>query len=148
MAASSTVQKYRSRVLETPGPDPSTIRQHYVSKLAFETDPSDVYHDLQNGETGFIVIDARLKDDFAEGHIPGAMSLPYRTIDSETTAKLPTDKLLVVYCWSPACNAATKAAVRLAGLGFAVKEMIGGIQYWRREGYPVEGTDPRSERIG
>ncbi|MDR7315693.1 rhodanese-like domain-containing protein [Brevibacillus nitrificans] len=49
-------------------------------------------------------------------------------------------QLLVVYCWSPACNGATKGAAKLAALGFRVKEMIGGMEYWRREGNPVEGT--------
>ena len=42
------------------------------------------------------------------------------------------------YCYSPACDAATKAAVKLTELGFSVKEMIGGIQYWNEEGYPVQ----------
>src|SRR5207245_11627846 len=59
---------------------------------------------------------------------------------------------VVVYCWGPACNAATKAAVRLAALGFRVKEMIGGIEYWDREGYGVEGSkaqrkDRKSTRL-
>jgi rhodanese-related sulfurtransferase len=53
---------------------------------------------------------------------------------------LPKEKVIVVYCWGVACNAATKAAMRLSALGFRVKEMIGGIEYWRREGGPVEGT--------
>jgi rhodanese-related sulfurtransferase len=50
--------------------------------------------------------------------------------------------VLVVYCWGPGCNAATKAAAKLASLGFQVKEMIGGLEYWRREGYPVDGYAP------
>jgi rhodanese-related sulfurtransferase len=49
--------------------------------------------------------------------------------------------VVVTYCWGPGCNAATKGAARLAALGFRVKEMIGGIEYWRREGHPVEGTE-------
>ena len=48
--------------------------------------------------------------------------------------------MLVTYCWGSACNASTKAAARLAALGFQVKEMIGGLEYWRLEGCPVEGT--------
>jgi 3-mercaptopyruvate sulfurtransferase SseA len=49
----------------------------------------------------------------------------------------------VVYCWSATCNAATKAAGRLSALGIQVKEMIGGLDAWIREGYPVEGDLPR-----
>jgi rhodanese-related sulfurtransferase len=44
-----------------------------------------------------------------------------------------------VYCWGPGCNGATKAAMQLSALGFPVKEMIGGMEYWaERERYPVE----------
>lgn len=45
---------------------------------------------------------------------------------------------MVTYCWGPGCNGATRAALTLARLGFEVREMIGGIEYWIREGLPVE----------
>jgi rhodanese-related sulfurtransferase len=47
---------------------------------------------------------------------------------------------IVTYCWGPGCNSSTKAALKLASLGFKVKEMIGGLEYWRHEGLPIEGT--------
>ena len=50
----------------------------------------------------------------------------------------------MVYCWGVSCNSSTKAAARLAGLGVQVKEMIGGIEYWLREGHDTEGTVPRT----
>ncbi|MGZ4123683.1 MAG: rhodanese-like domain-containing protein, partial [Tumebacillaceae bacterium] len=50
------------------------------------------------------------------------------------------DTVFVVYCWGPACNGATKAAARLSELGYRVKEMLGGIEYWRKEGNPVAGA--------
>ena len=129
-----------SFVLETPAAAPDATRLHYSGKLAYETDPSDVNADLENGLRAFVLVDARSKEDFDERHIPGAMNVPYRTITAETTKNLSKDKLVVVYCWGPGCNAATKAAVRLAALGFRVKEMIGGIEYWDKEGYGVEGS--------
>jgi len=129
-----------SFVLETPAAEPDATRLHYYGKLSYETDPSDVHTDLENGARGFVLVDARGKEAFDERHIPGAMSMPYRTISAETTKSLSKDKLFVVYCWGPGCNAATKAAVRLAALGFRVKEMIGGIEYWQKEGYPTEGS--------
>ena len=77
--------------------------------------------------------------EYAVSHVPGALHLPHIAISAATTAALPHDKLLVVYCWGPGCNGATKAAMQLSALGFAVKEMIGGIEYWEeRERYPVE----------
>ena len=45
---------------------------------------------------------------------------------------------VVTYCWGPGCNGATRAALALARLGYPVREMLGGIEYWTREGFPVE----------
>ena len=60
------------------------------------------------------------------------------TIDAEVAASLP-EGLLVVYCWGPGCNGAHKAAAALSAHGRQVKEMIGGFEYWAREGQPIEG---------
>jgi len=46
----------------------------------------------------------------------------------------------VTYCDGVFCNASTKAAARLAALGFRVKEMLDGMNGWKAEGYPVEET--------
>ncbi|HKW08202.1 MAG TPA: hypothetical protein VJS19_11625, partial [Candidatus Dormibacteraeota bacterium] len=47
----------------------------------------------------------------------------------------------VVYCWGPGCNGAARAALELARLGCDVKEMLGGFEYWVREGHPIEGSE-------
>ncbi len=136
----STTQSHFSLVLETPPARPEEAQRHFLAKLSVETDPADVRLDLQRGQESFTLIDARSVQDFEECHIPGAINLPYRSITAERTADLPHDRPLIVYCWSPGCNAATKAAARLSALGFQVKEMIGGIEYGRREGGAVHGT--------
>ena len=87
-----------------------------------------------------MVIDARTQEAYSKGHVPGAVNLPWRKIDASSTAAMPRDKVLVTYCDGIQCNASTKAAMRLAASGFRVKEMIDGIQGWKREGYPVEET--------
>lgn len=114
---------------------------HFRAKLSYETDPADLHADLEKGITGIIVIDARSARSFAEEHIPGAISLPSRNIDADITSGLPRDATIVTYCWGPGCNGSTKAALRLSVLGFRVKELIGGIEYWKREGYPTKGGD-------
>jgi rhodanese-related sulfurtransferase len=129
-----------SLVLETPAAEPEVANQYFLSKLAFETDPADVRLDLQRGRNDFVVLDVRSPKDHAECRIAGALNIPYRRISPETTADLPMDKVIVVYCWGLSCNASTKAAFRLSELGFKVKELIGGIEAWRKEGEPVEGT--------
>lgn len=131
-----------SRVLRVAAAAPADAAAHFARRLAYETDCSDVHADLAagaaTGTPGFVVVDARSAADYARGHVPGARSLPHATIGEHTAATLDRDALVVTYCWGPHCNGATQAAAKLAGLGFRVKEMIGGFDYWRREGYDVE----------
>lgn len=136
----SETQHGSSKVTAISPEDPKTAEIHFRSRLAFETDPSDVYTDLQNNSAEIIVIDARTHEAYSKGHVPGAVNLPWRKIDSSSTSAVPRDKVLVTYCDGIQCNASTKAAMRLAALGFRVKEMLDGIQGWKREGYPVEET--------
>ncbi|GLY01317.1 rhodanese-like domain-containing protein [Actinoplanes sp. NBRC 101535] len=102
----------------------------FAAKLAFETDVSDVHAALESGRPGLILIDSRNTASWDQGHLPGAVHRP-------DPATLPRDAELVVYCWGPGCNGATKAALELARQGHRVREMIGGFEYWAREGFPV-----------
>jgi len=127
-----------SRVLEYPALPCSGAAAHFREALARATDPSDVHADMESGAAPFVVVDARSPEAFARGHVPGAMNLPHRRIDATTTAHLRRDHLIVTYCDGIGCNGSTRAALKLAELGFAVKEMLGGIEWWIRDGYPVE----------
>lgn len=129
-----------SSVLETPAADPAVAQRHFAAKLALETDPSDVHADLEKGVTGFVVVDVRSPQRYAEGHVPGALNLPHRTLNPETTAAIPKDTLVITYCDGPGCNASTKGALRFANLGYRVKEMIGGLEWWEKDGYQLEGN--------
>ena len=138
LATITTSKAPSSRVLDTPPADAKTAHEHFLSRLSFETDPSDVYNDQKNMISSIVVVDARTLEAYSQGHVPGAISLPWRAINEETTADLARDKVLVTYCDGVYCNASTKAAARLTSLGFRVKEMLDGMSGWRREGYPVE----------
>ena len=129
-----------SFVLENPSAEVELAESHFRSKLRFETDAWDVKTDMERGRTDFMVIDTRSPSDFEARRIVGAINFPYRLMNAETTSKLPKDKLMVTYCWGPGCNGSTKGALKLASLGFRVKELIGGLEYWIREGGAVEGT--------
>jgi rhodanese-related sulfurtransferase len=87
-----------------------------------------------------VVIDARSEAAFAQEHIPGAVSFPHRLMDRDTTASLDSNSLYVTYCDGIGCNASTKGALKLAELGFRVKELIGGIEWWKRDSYPTESA--------
>ena len=116
-------------------------QQFFESKLRYETDPADVYADMEKGKTGFAVLDVRSRAAYREKHIVGAISMPHSSIDRTRMGTFPADTLFVVYCWGPGCNGSTKAALKLARLGYRVKEMIGGIEYWEREGLPLVKPD-------
>ncbi|BDV31866.1 rhodanese-like domain-containing protein [Microbacterium terricola] len=110
---------------------------HFSAKLAFETDPSDVHADIEAGAR-FVFVDSRAAVAWNQGRATGAVHLPTREIAARAADEIPLDMPVVVYCWSPGCNGATRAALEFARLGYQVKEMIGGFEYWAREGYPTE----------
>jgi rhodanese-related sulfurtransferase len=109
----------------------------FAMKLEHETDCADVAEALRNGGPDFIVIDARVPDLYERGHVPGAINFPHRTMTAESVQRLPREALYVTYCDGIGCNASTKAALKLAGFGFRVQEMLGGIDWWMRDGLPV-----------
>lgn len=119
---------------------------YFSAKLAHETDASDVHAAQKDGEA-FVLIDVRSDAAWKQGRIAGAIHLRRQEIAERAAAELDPAVPVVVYCWSPGCNAGAKAALEFAKLGFSVKEMIGGYEYWVREGQPTEsdaGTLPRT----
>ncbi|WP_027345884.1 rhodanese-like domain-containing protein [Hamadaea tsunoensis] len=129
-----------SAVLSTPPASPAAAAAHFAGKLAFETDVSDVHADLDAGVPGVVVVDTRSIDGWEQGHLPGAIHLPTGEIADRAPAEIPRDSVVVTYCWGPGCNGSTRAALAFARLGYAVKEMIGGYEYWVREGFPTVGV--------
>ena len=111
--------------------------RHYEDKLRYETDSWDLNTAIQNGER-IAVIDTRSPEAFAKEHISGAVNLPHRNMSEDTTAHLDREVLYITYCDGIGCNASTKGALKMAQLGFRVKELIGGLDWWKRDGYPTE----------
>ncbi|SHN25302.1 rhodanese-like domain-containing protein [Cryptosporangium aurantiacum] len=128
----------RGLVTRVPAADPTEAVARLAERFRFETDCADVASDLAHGVEGFVIVDARSPEKFAAGHLPGAVNLPTRTISEATTAGLDRSLVYVTYCDGPHCNGSTRSALRLAELGFRVKEMIGGFHFWTIDGHPVE----------
>jgi rhodanese-related sulfurtransferase len=126
-----------SIVSEVPAASPAEALARFQARFRFETDCSDVHEALAT-HPDFVLVDARSAGAYARGHVPGAVNIPHRTIGTETMRAYPAGTLFVVYCAGPHCNGAARAAVRMASLGFAVKEMFGGITGWRDEGFALE----------
>ena len=110
---------------------------HFSARLRFETDPSDVRAAQEAGDR-FVLVDSRGDAAWAQGRAVGAVHLPTARIAADARVAIPTDIPVVVYCWGPGCNGGTKAALEFARLGYEVREMLGGFEYWAREGLPVE----------
>jgi rhodanese-related sulfurtransferase len=125
-------------VTEVPAAPSAVAQAHFESLLSFETDCWDLHEAMAQPDYGFVVLDVRSPDLYSLGHIAGAVNLPHLRINERNLAEYPADTLYVVYCAGPHCNGADKAAVRLAALGRPVKKMIGGIEGWRDEGFPLQ----------
>jgi rhodanese-related sulfurtransferase len=114
-------------------------REFFAAELAYQTDAADVHAAMQNPDgPGFVLVDSRGEAAWQQEHIAGAVHLPYAEIEKRAPLELDPATPVVTYCWGPGCNAATKAALEFAKLGYEVREMIGGIEYWKRDGLPVE----------
>jgi rhodanese-related sulfurtransferase len=107
---------------------------HYSNKLKYEIDSWDLNECLKS-DKNVVVIDTRSSASFNAEHISSAVNLPHRLMSSESTAHFDKSFLYVTYCDGIGCNASTKGALALAKLGFTVKELIGGIEWWKRDGY-------------
>ena len=83
---------------------------HYENKLKYEIDSYDLWESITLGKD-IVVVDARSAEAYAERHIPGAVKIPHRTLDPETTADLDKGALYVTYCDGIGCNASTKGAL-------------------------------------
>lgn len=111
-------------------------------------DSSDLFEALTNNEN-VVALDTRKSFGFEKEHIPSAINIPHREMNEESTGTLDKSKTYVCYCDGIGCNASTKGALNMVKLGFRVKELIGGIEWWKFDGYATEGTDPNTgDKIG
>ncbi|MGW2932064.1 rhodanese-like domain-containing protein [Streptomyces sp. NPDC001156] len=126
-------------VLRVPPAAPAAAAAHFRASLVFHADVSDVAAALSAGtDPGFVLLDSRSTAAWDQGHIPGAVHLPTALVPEGAEQLLDKSVPVVTYCWGPGCNGATRAALALAELGFQVKEMLGGFEYWVREGFGFE----------
>ena len=112
--------------------------KHYSNKLAYEIDAWDLKKAIERGDT-ITVIDARSPAAFAAEHIPGAINIPHRQMDAVSTASIDKSSIVVTYCDGIGCNASTKGALNMTKLGFQVKELMGGLDWWKRDSHATSG---------
>ena len=124
--------------------DPRAAREYFEQKVTFTTGPIELERALKQG-TDLAVIDVRAAEDYAQGHIPGAINLPqdrWHTLEG-----LRLDALNVIYCYSHVCHLAATAAVEFASKGYSVMEMDGGFKTWKEHDLEIEQSAPRRQRM-
>ncbi|MEM0984341.1 MAG: rhodanese-like domain-containing protein [Planctomycetota bacterium] len=126
-----------NHVTRTPPADPADAAAYFGRRFRFETDCWDVHSTQGKKDRGFMLLDVRSAELYERGHLPGARHLPHWEMNEQRLAHFPPDTLFVVYCAGPHCNAAQKAALRLTQMGRFAKEMIGGVEGWKDEGFKL-----------
>ena len=116
--------------------DPAQARVYFENKLAFTTGPVELERWIKAGENNLVVVDVRAAEDFAKGHIPGAINLPKPKWDSPQG--LSKEKTNVVYCYTQQCHLAANACVHFASRGYPVMELEGGFAAWKGNDLDIE----------
>jgi rhodanese-related sulfurtransferase len=114
--------------------DPARAKEFFDAKMAFTTGPVELERMIKEGSVN--VVDVRAAEDYAKGHIPGAVNLPKERWGS--LQGLRKDRTNVLYCYSIVCHLAASAAVQFAGQGFPIMELDGGWRWWKDDGFDVE----------
>jgi len=115
--------------------DPQKAKEYFEAKISFTTGPVELERMKKQGEN-INIVDVRAAEDYAEGHIPGAVNLPkdkWQTLEG-----LRKDKTNVLYCYSQVCHLAATAAVEFASKGYRVMELEGGFRVWKEHDMEIE----------
>ena len=109
-------------------------KEYFEAKMAFTTGPVELERMMKQGQVN--VVDVRAAEDYAEGHIPGAVNLPKDKW--EALGGLRKDKTNVIYCYSQVCHLAAAAALEFASKGYPVMELEGGFRTWKEHEMDIE----------
>jgi ArsR family transcriptional regulator len=86
------------------------------------------------------VLDVRPEDEFALGHVPGAVNVPLRVLE-ERLSEFKRSREIVAYCRGTYCVLSFEAVAMLREKGFKVRRLEDGLPEWRAAGFPVaEGS--------
>jgi rhodanese-related sulfurtransferase/DNA-binding transcriptional ArsR family regulator len=121
----------RSRLAEVD----QVVRDYFVARDVLEPVSRA---ELMNraGEGKVVILDVRPAEEFASGHIPGALSVPLDRLDA-ALARLPRRTEIVAYCRGPYCVLAPQAVERLRTKGYKARRLAEGFPEWRMAGLPV-----------
>ena len=124
------------QALDRQIPPPAEAQRFFEDKLAFTIGPVELERWIKSGEDNLVVVDVRAAEDFAKGHVLGAINIPMEQWDKPEG--LSKQKMNVLYCYTQQCHLAATACARFAGLGYPVMELEGGFETWKDNELEVE----------
>jgi rhodanese-related sulfurtransferase len=114
---------------------------YFKTRLDATIAPVDLLAMMKMQRDHICVVDVRNGPaELIKDRIPNALQIPQNVI-LEQIDKLPSDRLIVLYCWDTWCSLAAQAAVLLLERGFNVKEMYGGMKAWKTLRFSTEPVD-------
>jgi len=112
------------------------VRLYYFSKDDFEPVPAREL--LGRARKGLVtVLDVRPPEEFAKGHVPGAVNIPIEQLERRMR-ELPKRREIVAYCRGPFCLMSFEAVQLLRRKGLRARRLANGMPEWRVAGLPVE----------
>ncbi len=117
---------------------PASAKKYFEDKLAFTTGPVELDRWIESGEDNLVIVDVRAPEDFAKGHIPGAINVPKD--QWHDPLGLNKNKTNVVYCYTQQCHLAANACARFSAMDYPVMELEGGFDAWRQMELAIEQT--------
>jgi ArsR family transcriptional regulator len=92
---------------------------------------------LQRSRAGAVtILDVRPEDEFALGHLPDAVNIPLRVLETRLS-ELDRTQEIVAYCRGPYCVLSFEAVAMLRARGFKVRRLVDGLPEWRAKGLPI-----------
>ena len=85
------------------------------------------------------VLDVRPEDEFALGHVPGALNIPLGKLE-QRLGELPVDREVIAYCRGPYCVLSFEAVAALRARGYLVRRLEDGYPEWKAAGLPIEAV--------
>lgn len=120
------------------------MRNPFAERLEHSIDNAMLASGLEKGDIDDVVVDLRAPEDYARGHIPGAVNVQLDHVVAFAREQAPGTRF-VLSCYHIACLLATRAGAVLADEGFACRELVGGWDWWQRKEQPVaQGSGPGS----
>jgi rhodanese-related sulfurtransferase/DNA-binding transcriptional ArsR family regulator len=111
------------------------VQDYFVARDALEPVSREELVD-RAGRREVLILDVRPAEEFAAGHIPGALSVPLDQLDA-ALSRLPRRARIVAYCRGPYCVLAPQAVQRLRARGFNARRLVDGMPEWRLAGLPI-----------